>query len=271
MTKNKTFKKERKQKIENKILKEVKEVVPSYNPKYYAHFDRPISFRNITQKLISRDSKSLKLTDESKIKIFKKINKLKRKLNDETEIAKHPFYPFIGFDIDERRVSIKRKIKYYESILPTLTGKSKKKCLANLKKLKENNIVKSRPIRYSSHFDGCIYAFYSKKIYEDYEKKIKEYGINDEILAYRTIIRHLHDLASLEKLLTKDDFKKCIEQACANDKGRGGSDRDINLIEFAQKTLEKLKADPLYEAEYKDFVGALSYAKGDEVIDFPMV
>jgi len=42
-----------------------------------------------------------------------------------------------------------------------------------------------------------------------------------------TIIRHLHDLAALEKLILKDDLKKCLEQSYASDKGRGGADASI--------------------------------------------
>lgn len=83
-----------------------------------------------------------------------------------------------------------------------------------------------------------------------------------------TIIRHLHDLAALETLILKDDFRKCLEQSYATDKGRGGANADISLEEFAQKTLEKFKTDKIYEKEYKDFVEALSYASEAETITF---
>ena len=66
----------------------------------------------------------------------------------------------------------------------------------------------------------------------------------------------------------KDDFKQCLKQSLATDKGRGGSEKDIILKEFAQNTLSKLKADSDYAKEYKDFVEALSYAKEAEIIDF---
>lgn len=83
-----------------------------------------------------------------------------------------------------------------------------------------------------------------------------------------TIIRHLHDLAALEKSISKNDFKKCIKKSFDTDKGRGGSTSNIDLIEFAKKTLNKLKTDNLYAKEYKDFVEALSYAENDEAIFF---
>jgi len=82
------------------------------------------------------------------------------------------------------------------------------------------------------------------------------------------MIRHLHDLAALEKHILKDDLKQCINKSFETDKGRGGSEKNISLREFAQKTLSKLKTDSNYAKEYKDFVEALSYAKDSEIIDF---
>lgn len=83
-----------------------------------------------------------------------------------------------------------------------------------------------------------------------------------------TIIRHLHDLAALEKLISKDEFKKCLNASLKTDQGRGGSNSDLNLIDFAQQTLDKLKLDNLYEEEYREFVEALSYAQKDEITTF---
>ena len=85
-----------------------------------------------------------------------------------------------------------------------------------------------------------------------------------------TIMRHLHDLAALERFIMNEDFIKSVQQSFATDKGRGGSTKDILLPEFAEKTLNKLKTDKLYSKEYKDFVDALSYAKENETIDFSL-
>lgn len=83
-----------------------------------------------------------------------------------------------------------------------------------------------------------------------------------------TIIRHLHDLSALEKIISKEEFKKCLVSSFQTDKGRGGSNSDINIVDFALTTLNKLKTDKLYAKEYKDFVESLSYANDDEIITF---
>jgi len=83
-----------------------------------------------------------------------------------------------------------------------------------------------------------------------------------------TIIRHLHDLAALESLILSSDFIKSIQLSFNTDKGRGGSNKDITLAAFTEKTLTKLKTDKIYSKEYKNFVDALSYANEVETIDF---
>ncbi len=83
-----------------------------------------------------------------------------------------------------------------------------------------------------------------------------------------TIIRHLHDLSALEKLLLNDVFIKCAEKSFETDKGRSGSNDHIILAEYAKRTLDKLKTDSIYAKEYKEFVDALSYSKESETIDF---
>lgn len=97
----------------------------------------------------------------------------------------------------------------------------------------------------------------------DIKDRTKHGIVNDA-----TIIRHLHDLAALEKLIMNDDFINSVHKSLESDKGRGGSSKDINLIEYAEKTLSKLKTDKIYSKEYKDFVDALSYANESETIDF---
>lgn len=71
-------------------------------------------------------------------------------------VAKHEFLPFMSFDITVRR---------YRG--------------------RNNRRNKSRPIKYASHRDGCIYAYYTKRLQELYETRINALGIEQNTIAYR--------------------------------------------------------------------------------------
>jgi hypothetical protein len=43
---------------------------------------------------------------------------------------------------------------------------------------------KQRPLAYAAHFDAFIYSFYSTLLTERYERKIKKWGVYDNVLAY---------------------------------------------------------------------------------------
>lgn len=78
-------------------------------------------------------------------------------------ISKHPFLPFLSFDVTT--------IKYKKNLV---TQKKEKK-------------IKTRPICYSSHVDGYIYNYYATKLLTLYEEKINKYKISDSILAFRKL------------------------------------------------------------------------------------
>lgn len=86
-----------------------------------------------------------------------------KQLSNSSSVAKHAFYPFISTSvITPRYKAIKdedgRKMRILEP--------------------------KKRPIAYASHFDAFIYSWYSTVLSEFYQLKIKEWGIDDNVLAY---------------------------------------------------------------------------------------
>ena len=83
-----------------------------------------------------------------------------------------------------------------------------------------------------------------------------------------TIVRHLHDIAALEDLLYTKEFVELLQKSFDTDKDRGGFDNNFTLPEFIKITLDKLTEDKVYQKEYSDFVGSMSYAKDSEVITF---
>ena len=73
------------------------------------------------------------------------------------EIRKHSFYPFIHYEKDMSKYS-------------SFRGKKDKK----------------RQIYYAAHIDRCIYQYYSFLLNELYNARIKENGINEVPIAYRS-------------------------------------------------------------------------------------
>jgi len=76
----------------------------------------------------------------------------------------------------------------HHSFLPFL------KVIIETKRIKNNRVkhkrkleIKPRPICYAAHFDALIYSFYSTYLTEKYEEYIKENGIGDCVLAYRSM------------------------------------------------------------------------------------
>lgn len=174
-------------KLKSNLTKQVTEKIPTFNLKSFAHFDRPFSFgRYITKDKTSAKTKFI-ITPTSQKEIKQQIDSLHSFLNSPERIAKHSFYPFIAFAIEERRSNTINKIKYYEKMLFELSGEEKNKCLNTLDSLKKKGIIKKRPIRYASHIDGYIYAHYASLLNEKYEKRIQELGLSDVVLAYRKL------------------------------------------------------------------------------------
>ena len=117
------------------------------NRKKYKHIDAPIPAYRLPNGTISSAAKNI-------IKYITNIDK----------IAKHPFLPFIGYDIEERRVSKIDKTKPRDQ---------------------QESIIKSRPIRYAAHFDSMIFSYYATILYDLYEQKLSKLGLGDVVLAYR--------------------------------------------------------------------------------------
>jgi predicted nucleotidyltransferase component of viral defense system len=85
-----------------------------------------------------------------------------------------------------------------------------------------------------------------------------------------TIIRHLHDLAALERsVATAPNFRALVLAAVAADVGRGGErDPPTDPAIILAGMLERLEADPLWAREYEDFVRQVSFAAPQDVIGF---
>jgi predicted nucleotidyltransferase component of viral defense system len=86
-----------------------------------------------------------------------------------------------------------------------------------------------------------------------------------------TLVRHLHDLAALERVIAQsNDFVplvlKCLIKDASRDKKSGTE--ALPAIERLRRMLNGLENDPLYEAEYERFVLGMSYAADSERPNF---
>jgi hypothetical protein len=85
-----------------------------------------------------------------------------------------------------------------------------------------------------------------------------------------TIIRHLQDLAALKATVTASaDFSRLVRSAMAKDGGRAGeATAPAKPRTLFAGMLGRLSADPLWAAEYRDYVGQVSFAAPAELIGF---
>lgn len=84
-----------------------------------------------------------------------------------------------------------------------------------------------------------------------------------------TIVRHLHDLAALERrVASAPRFAELVHAAVAADVGRGGWTAPADPAAMFADMLRPLETDSLWAREYGDFVRAVSFAGPGEAIDF---
>jgi hypothetical protein len=84
-----------------------------------------------------------------------------------------------------------------------------------------------------------------------------------------TIIRHLHDLAALERMAAgAPAFPGMLREAMGADTNRGGGLAPADPVDRFARMFELLTGDALWADEYDKFVDDKSFAKPDEVISF---
>lgn len=88
-----------------------------------------------------------------------------------SKVASHSFYPLISYHVTSK------KLKRDKS-----TGKLIPK-------------IKNRPISYAAHMDSHIYSYYAWMLSESYEKSLKSKGINECVLAFRSLGKSNIDFA----------------------------------------------------------------------------
>jgi hypothetical protein len=119
------------------------------------------------------------------------------------KVAQHSFLPFI-----HKTARVKKYRKKYNSS----TGKVEF-IIENGKKIQRNPTEKKRELFYASHLDSLIYSYYAQELNKDYEVKIKEFGLNDVVNAYRSVPINSNDEDSPNKCnidFANDVFKHIL-------------------------------------------------------------
>lgn len=84
-----------------------------------------------------------------------------------------------------------------------------------------------------------------------------------------TIMRHLHDLCSLETFVCNGPkIKSTIEAVFKKDRKPSHLSENYTLTKLAQEAFTKLTEDKLYAREYDQFVTQVSYAEDNKRINF---
>lgn len=84
------------------------------------------------------------------------------------------------------------------------------------------------------------------------------------------IVRHLHDLAALEKAVNSHaDFPGLLMETMVADTGRGSEvSRSLAPAERLDAMADIMQSDPLYPEEYKRFVEGMAFAGAHEIPSF---
>lgn len=94
------------------------------------------------------------------------IKDVELKIKDPNFVKIHGFYPFISYELN---------FKKFTSEINSETNHHYK--------------IKSRPIKYASHIDRCIYQWYSYKLNEIYNNYCNINNLNNTAIAYRTCLK----------------------------------------------------------------------------------
>lgn len=150
-----------------------------------------------------------------------------------SRVAKHSFFPFISFTVISKKV-----------MKDSSTGK------ATFKPPKE------RQISYASHLDSLIYGYYSDKLAALYESALSESGLENEIIAFRSVNKK----SNIE--FANDAFEEIRRRGncsvIALDISKFFDTLDHSLLKAAWKSI--LKCSALPEDHYAVFKSLTKYA-----------
>jgi len=99
-------------------------------------------------------------------------DKFANRVMNPSVVARHPFSPLLHYTKSEKRYK-----KDAKSGVRTIT-------------------TKDRPIKYASHRDACILAYYAHQLNEALEKQYLTSGLSENVIAYRSLGKGNYDFTA---------------------------------------------------------------------------
>lgn len=116
-------------------------------------------------------------------------------------IETHAFHPFIHFEIKTQ------KIKKDKNKIIKVKGQKDRYAIIKC-------APKIRPIKYSSHIDGHIYAYYAALLTPRYEELLKESNLSENILAFRKLPNSPNNIHFAKKVFDEIKLRKNCVALC---------------------------------------------------------
>lgn len=162
-------------------------------------------------------------------------------------IVSHSFYPFIHFELKLNKIQKVKKI---------INGVEKK--------VVEKKPPKIRPIKYCSHMDGHIYAYYSLLMSEKYEEHLVSRGLNNSVLAFRKLPNSPSNIHFAKMVFDEIRFRKNCTVICLDIKSFF-DELDHGILK--KSWCKILDVDKLPDDHYKVFksIAKYSYVNKGEV------
>lgn len=122
-------------------------------------------------------------------------------VTDSKNIEKHSFYPFIHFEL---KIT---KVKKDKNKIIRIKGKKDRFAIIKCPH-------KIRPIKYSSHLDGHIYAYYAALLTPNYEKILENSNLSENVLAFRKLPNSPNNIHFAKKVFDEIKIRKNCVALC---------------------------------------------------------
>ena len=96
-------------------------------------------------------------------------------VTDSPQVALHSFHPFLEYDLKNRKFA-----KHLEKLQNLECGKD----------ISDFDVNKLRSIKYAAHSDAQIFSYYRFLLSQQYEQRLHQLGLNDNIIAYRPSVKN---------------------------------------------------------------------------------
>jgi len=159
-------------------------------------------------------------------------------------IEKHAFHPFIHFELKSRKI------------------KKDKNKIIKIKGQKDRHAIikcdpKIRPIKYSSHLDGHIYAYYANLLTPNYENLLESFNLSDSVLAFRKLPNSPNNIHFAKNVFNEIKIRQDCSVLCIDIKSFF-DELDHQLIKLAW--LKVLGLEKLPNDHYNVFKSITSFS-----------